>query len=182
MKLKDIKLDKSNKAFKFNTKVTFISVLFIIAFYFFPAFQSFKNMPYWFLIGFILLPVLLLFGAKIYFFYFILYLFFLAGFISSILLTCYSIKNIFLKIVKMKALKYLIYLIFQFLFSIGLIYFGVSVFIRGTPLTFETPINETPRIYYPEPMIFAIIITVITLFQLIHFIYILRKELKKQNF
>jgi hypothetical protein len=177
MKLRDIKLDKSNKAFKFNTKITFISALFIIAFYFFPAFPTIEGFPYWYLIGFFI--YLLIFAAKINFIYKILYIIYLAGWVGSILLFIFSCKfNLGTK-TKSSTKKYFIYLIFQFLFSIGLIYFGIYILKEGTVMNFQVPEAESLRVYYPEPMIFAIIVAAITAFQIIHFIYILRKELKK---
>ena len=179
MKLKEIELNKNNKAFTINTKLTFISALFIIAFYFFPAFASLEGMPYWFLVRFFL--YFLMYTGFEYPFLEIFYVFFIAGFIGSILLFSYSIKfNMEIKI-KNKIKKYLIYLILQLIFSFGLLYFGIDIFIKGTAMKFDMPRNEIPRNYYPEPMIFAIIITLITLFQLIHYIYILRNRCTERN-
>jgi hypothetical protein len=106
---------------------------------------------------------------------------FIISFFGSILLFLNSlIFNFKINYIKKIANKHLIYLILQLIFCTQLIYWGVYIYEKGTAMNFDTP-NLIYK-YYPEPMIFAIIITVITLFQLIHFIYILRKELKKQNF
>lgn len=177
MKLKEIEFNKNNKSMKFNTRLTFISTFLIIIFYFIPNYFETDLGINSFAAAFFM-----------YFGYFthstnyilqqFLYALFVISFIGSIyfFLLCNKFKKIDTKIKKF-SIKYLILVFFQLIFSIGLLFFGILSFKKGFNTNPE--VMGSPIIHYPYFMIIAIIITSITIFQLIHYLYILKKQFKK---